>query len=83
MKYENNVGSYCMFVRFIKIKSMCWFLFFFCDLRINFVVVCLVGNLGYNRKKMVNVENDVYDYGVMILIDLDLIILMIYEFVLF
>lgn len=32
---------------------------------------------------MVNVENDVYDYGVMILIDLDLIILMIYEFVLF
>lgn len=58
-------------------------LFFFCDLRINFVVVCFVGNLGYSRKKMVNVENDVYDYGVMILIDLDLIILMIYEFVLF
>lgn len=58
-------------------------LFFFCDLRINFVVVCLVGNLGCSRKKMVNVENDVYDYGVMILIDLDLIILMIYEFVLF
>lgn len=56
---------------------------FLCDPRNNSAVVCLAGNSGYNRKKTVNVENDAYDYGAMILIDLDPITLMIHELALF